>query len=138
MRIIEATADQALASLEFIRAWVAAKEQQRNFADKVVHCLLTEADVTAADYAEALFTAEGLEFMHDKLVALYSGILTTRFLLYRLSRQHPSARRSKHGGPGAMQFTYRWRSREGAAATQEKFWIPTSLRPNAHKRLCAK
>jgi hypothetical protein len=69
VKIIEATAEQILAALEFVRRWLAEKECPRAFADGVAHRLLTAGAVTAADYAEAMFTADGQDFMHGKLVA---------------------------------------------------------------------
>src|SRR4051794_35717478 len=78
VRIIDATPEQASASLEFIRHWLAEKERQRAFADGVAarlfaSCITAEeyaqaaGRITAQEYAEAMYTAEGLEFMSAKL-----------------------------------------------------------------------
>jgi len=70
VKIIEATPEQAMASLGFVRHWLADREMRRAFADDVAQWLLTDSEVTAADYAEALFIADGLKFMYGKLAAL--------------------------------------------------------------------
>jgi hypothetical protein len=97
VRIIDAAPEQAIASLEFVRHWLAEKGQERAFADRVLADLgapsTTAEDyarsaqiVTAQEYVEAMRIADGLEFMGAKLVALYFGVMHS-IPLYRL---HPA------------------------------------------------
>jgi hypothetical protein len=94
VRIIEATPEQAIASLEFMREWLAAEERQRPFVEDMIARLrapVTTAeqyrkaagDITAEGYSKALHIADGLQFISAKLVALYSGIMHS-IPIYRL------------------------------------------------------
>ncbi len=74
--------EEARASLEFMRHWLAKEEKQRGFAD-YVDARLSSGNVTAAEYAQAMNNADGLAFMSAKLVALYYGIMHS-MPIYRL------------------------------------------------------
>ena len=76
VRISEAMPVQAFHSLEFLRRWLAEKERRRAFADDVAAricepCVTAEeyaraaGRVTAEEYAEAMFIAEGLA-IHER------------------------------------------------------------------------
>jgi hypothetical protein len=82
VKIIDATPDQAFASLEYLRRSLTDWEERRPFADDVIAGLHT-GGVTAQDYAAAICTADALRFLSAKLVTLYAGIMHS-IPLYRL------------------------------------------------------
>jgi hypothetical protein len=82
VKLIDALPEQAFASLEYLRAMLADRGKQRPFADNVA-ARLTKGDVTAQEYTAAIGTADTLEFLGKKLVALYAGIMHS-MPIYRL------------------------------------------------------
>lgn len=89
VRIIEATPEQVITSLEFVRHWLVDREKQRPFANDVLARLHAEP-VTALEYAEAMYIPDGLEFMSAKLVALHAGIMHSMpiYRLYPATSEH--------------------------------------------------
>jgi DNA-binding ferritin-like protein len=79
----QATPEQALASLEYMRRRLADQAGQRAFAEQIAERLRQQEEVTAQQYANALSTASVLEFVSAKLAMLYSGIAHS-IPLYRL------------------------------------------------------
>jgi hypothetical protein len=87
VRIIEATAEQVIASLDHLRAVLASWQARRPFADNVAQRLSSSAPSltgslaqgqmlpTAAEYGEAVHSAEMLAFISAKLDMLYAGIM---------------------------------------------------------------
>jgi hypothetical protein len=89
VRIIDATPDQALASLDFLRATMTTWNLRRQFAASIAERMEEESRSslpTAAEYAEALHIADMLAFTSARLVALYSGIMHS-MPIYRM---HPA------------------------------------------------
>lgn len=74
VRVTEATGDQALASLSFLRATWAAWCARRPTADDVRERLDADAAVTALEYAEALHIGAMLEFTGERLVTLLNAM----------------------------------------------------------------
>jgi hypothetical protein len=84
VQISQATPEEAFASLDFMRRWLADREEQRSFADGVANRLYLEGSaVTAKDYAAAISIADTREFMSAKLIMLHAGIANS-IPLYRL------------------------------------------------------
>lgn len=89
--IIEATAEQATAALDFLRATLATWQERRPFAAEIFERLDTSDPLpTAEDFAEALHIAEMLSFTGEKLTTLYAGIMHSMpvFRLYPAATDH--------------------------------------------------
>jgi hypothetical protein len=87
VRIIEAGAEQISASLDFLRAQWETSHSGYGQATDVSHRLVTRDRMpTAAEYAEALHTADMLAFIGEKLTTLYAAIMHS-MPVYRL---HPA------------------------------------------------
>jgi hypothetical protein len=82
-RIVEATADQALAALDYLRATLATWDARRPVLASVLDRLSEEGAPTAAEYAEAIHIADMLVFTSTKLVTLYAGLMHS-MPIYRL------------------------------------------------------
>jgi hypothetical protein len=89
VRVIDATPDQVIAALDFLRATFATWEARRAIAADIV-CRLAAHDPkaladlpTAAEYAEAIHIADTLAFTGNKLLALYAGVMLS-MPVYRL------------------------------------------------------
>jgi hypothetical protein len=86
-RIIAATSEQAMASLDFLRATLATWDARRPFAAGVSERMASKTGApTAAEYAEAIHIADMLAFASAKLVSLYAGIMHS-MPIYRM---HPA------------------------------------------------
>jgi hypothetical protein len=83
VRLTEATGDEVLAALAYLRAEHAIWEARRPVAGQVIRQLATTDLPSAQQYAEALHIAEMLVFMTEKLLSLYAGIMVA-MPIYRL------------------------------------------------------
>ena len=95
-RVIEATPDDAIATLEYLRATLRTWDAQRPFAASIAE-RLAQVDPkspdnlpTAAEYAEAVHIADMLVFTSEKLLALYAGVMCS-MPVYRLYPGTPEA-----------------------------------------------
>jgi hypothetical protein len=85
--IIEATSDQVMGSLDYLRATLTTWTGRRPFADDVAARLFPPHRLpTAAEYAKAIHIADMLAFTSAKLSWLYAGIMHS-MPIYRM---HPS------------------------------------------------
>jgi hypothetical protein len=76
VRIIEATGEQIIASLAYLRATLATWEARRGLADEGAGRMSPISRLpTAAEYAEAVYIADMLAFTAAKLDVLYAGIM---------------------------------------------------------------
>jgi hypothetical protein len=76
VRIIEATPEQTMAALNFLRAVLATWSAKCRFAQDIAERMTAAGTLpTAEEYAEALHIADMLAFTSTRLVALYSGIM---------------------------------------------------------------
>ncbi len=81
VRIIEAGSDQISASLDFMRAqWQNGQAQAQDVSHRLA---FRDKMPTAAEYAEALHTADMLGFIGEKLTTLYAAIMHS-MPVYRL------------------------------------------------------
>jgi hypothetical protein len=84
VEIFQATADQATAALDFLRATRAEWQERLPVALDVAERLQNPANLPgASEYAEAVHIAEMLAFVGAKLMALYAGIMHS-MPVYRL------------------------------------------------------
>jgi len=83
VRVVEATPDQAVAALDYLRATMATWDTRRPVAAGILDRLLTDDTPTAAEYAEAIHIADMLVFTSTKLVTLYAGLMHS-MPIYRL------------------------------------------------------
>jgi hypothetical protein len=84
VRVNEATPDQAITALDFLRAMLATWNVRRPTADGIAARMLRPDDMpTAAEYAEALHIAEMLALCGAKLATLYAGVMHS-MPIYRL------------------------------------------------------
>jgi Helix-turn-helix len=83
VRVIEATPDQAIAALDYLRATMAAWAERRPLAAGILDRLSGDKMPSAAEYAEAIHIADMLAFTSEKLVTLYAGIMHS-MPIYRL------------------------------------------------------
>jgi hypothetical protein len=83
VRVVEATPDQAVAALDYLRATMATWDTRRPAAAGILDRLLTDDTPTAAEYAEAIHIADMLVFTSTKLVTLYAGLMHS-MPIYRL------------------------------------------------------
>ena len=83
VRVVEATPDQAVAALDYLRATMTAWDTRRPVAAGILDRLLTDDTPTAAEYAEAIHIADMLVFTSTKLVTLYAGLMHS-MPIYRL------------------------------------------------------
>ena len=84
VQIIDATPEQTLAALEYLRSLLMTWAAQRPAVDSVVDHLQTVSEPpSAAAYAEALHIVDMLAFVGEKLVMLSAGILHS-MPVYRL------------------------------------------------------
>jgi hypothetical protein len=89
--IIEAGPNQILGSLDFLRAQWTTWHNRHTQATDVSHRLAVRDKMpTAAEYAEALHTADILAFIGEKLTALYAAIMHA-MPVYRLYPATPEA-----------------------------------------------
>jgi hypothetical protein len=87
VRIIEAGSDQIAGALDFLRAQWETSHSGYGQATDVSHRLVARDRMpTAAEYAEALHTADMLAFIGEKLTTLYAAIMHS-MPVYRL---HPA------------------------------------------------
>jgi hypothetical protein len=83
-KIIDATPDQVIAALDYLRTTLAIWSDHHRPADGVLGRLLGRSDLpSASEYAEAVHAAEMLAFTGEKLVTLYAGIMHS-MPIYRL------------------------------------------------------
>jgi hypothetical protein len=83
VRIIEATPDQAIAALDYLRATLARWDARRPVSADVLTRLAGNDPPAAAEYAEAIHIADMLVFTSEKLLAIYAGIMHT-MPIYRM------------------------------------------------------
>jgi predicted DNA-binding transcriptional regulator AlpA len=91
VRIIEATAEQATAALDYLRATLATWQARRPVATDIAERLdITDRLPTALDYAEALHVAEMLAFLGEKLTTFYAAIMHSMpvYQLYPATSDH--------------------------------------------------
>lgn len=81
--IVEATPDQAVAALDYLRTTQATWDARRPVAAGILERLGKRDAPTAAEYAEAIHIADTLVFTSTKLLTLYSGIMHS-MPVYRL------------------------------------------------------
>jgi hypothetical protein len=81
--VVEATPDQAVAALDYLRATMATWDTRRPVAAGILDRLLRDDTPTAAEYAEAIHIADMLVFASTKLVTLYAGLMHS-MPIYRL------------------------------------------------------
>ena len=137
--VIEATADQAVAALDYLRATLATWGAPP--ASASVSTRLVEGGApTAAEYAEAIHIADMLAFTSTKLVTLYAGLMHS-MPIYRLYPSSPRRKRSPCGGHGGVPRHWSTASRRGRQ-TQRKRLDPsliTATRPqDVVRRSCRK
>jgi hypothetical protein len=83
VEIIEATPDQVIAALDYLRTDWASWQERRPIADRAANRLGTAKPPSAGEYAEAMHIAEMLAFTGEKLSMLYGGIMHS-VPIYRL------------------------------------------------------
>jgi hypothetical protein len=81
--VVEATPDQAVAALDYLRATMATWDTRHPVAAGILDRLLRDDTPTAAEYAEAIHIADMLVFTSTKLVTLYAGLMHS-MPIYRL------------------------------------------------------
>jgi hypothetical protein len=75
VQTIEATPDQVIAALDYLRATWATWQARRPLADRVADRLTGKPLPSAAEFAEAMHIAEMLAFTGEKASMLYAGIM---------------------------------------------------------------
>jgi len=84
VRIIDATPDQTMSALDYLRATLARWDARHPVAADVLNRLTGgDSAPTAAEYAEAIHIADMLVFTNEKLLSLYAGIIYS-MPIYRL------------------------------------------------------
>jgi hypothetical protein len=87
VRILDATPDQAMTALDYLRATLARWDARRPVSADVLNRLAGGDShapaLTAAEYAEAIHIADMLVFTSEKLLSLYAGIIYS-MPIYRL------------------------------------------------------
>jgi len=83
VRIIDATPDQAMTALDYLRVTLARWDARHPVAADVLNRLAGGDSPTAAQYAEAIHIADMLVFASEKLLLLYAGIIYS-MPIYRL------------------------------------------------------
>jgi hypothetical protein len=83
VRVVEATADQVAAALDYLRATMATWDPRRPVSAGILDRLFRGEPPTAAEYAEAIHIADMLVFISAKLVTLYAGLMHS-MPIYRL------------------------------------------------------
>jgi hypothetical protein len=92
VKIVEASPNQAMAALDYLRATLAEWDARRPVAADVLNRLGddSQAPPTATEYAEAIHIADMLVFTSEKLLALYAGIMHTMpiYRIYPATPEH--------------------------------------------------
>jgi hypothetical protein len=94
VQIIEATPDQAMTALDYLRATLATWDERSPLSAVVLSRLAGNNRPTAAEYAEAIHIADMLVFTGEKLLALYAGIMHTMpiYRMYPATPEHDAIR----------------------------------------------